>query len=158
MLISEELNNLIEPIVEGLGYECVGIEFIAHSKSPVLRVYIDSEDGVLVDDCSTVSHQLSGALDVENPIRGQYQLEVSSPGLDRPLMKREHFHRFKGHVASVQLMRPLNGRKNFKSLLLGIAGDDVLLQEQDGVIKIPFEMIKMGRLVPQFADSDKRNT
>jgi ribosome maturation factor RimP len=145
-----DLNDLIEPIVVGLGYECVGIEYIAHPKHAVLRVYIDSEDGVVLADCSKVSHQLSGALDVENPIRGNYQLEVSSPGVDRPLMKPEHFDRFKGHAIRIELMQPLDGRRKFKSVLLGLSGRDVLLQEEEQIVKIPFEKIKTARLVPDF--------
>ena len=156
--VSGELNDLIEPIVVGLGYECVGIEYIAHSTQAVLRVYIDSEDGVVLADCSRVSHQLSGALDVENPIRGNYQLEVSSPGLDRPLMKPEHFDRFKGHAIRVELMQPLDGRRKFKSVLLGRSGQDVLLQEEEQTVKIPFEKIKTARLVPDYEASDQGRT
>jgi len=156
--VSGALNDLIEPIVVGLGYECVGIEYMAHPKHAVLRVYIDSEDGVVLDDCSKVSHQLSGALDVENPIRGNYQLEVSSPGLDRPLMKPEHFDRFKGHVIRVELMQPLDGRRKFKSMLLGLRGQDVLLQEEERIVKIPVETIKTARLVPDYEKNDQGRT
>lgn len=156
--VSEEMNDLIEPIVVGLGYECVGIECIAHPTQAVLRVYIDSEDGVALADCSKVSHQLSGALDVENPIRGNYQLEVSSPGLDRPLMKPEHFDRFKGHAIRVELMQPLDGRRKFKSMLLGLSGQDILLQEEEQIVKIPFEKIRMARLVPDYERNDQGKT
>ena len=77
----EHLRTLIEPIVEGLGYGCWGIEYHPHPRHGLLRVYIDSANGILVDDCSKVSHQISGVLDVEDPIQGNYQLEVSSPGM-----------------------------------------------------------------------------
>ena len=82
----EHLVNLIEPIVEGLGYECVGIDYNPHPKHGLLRIYIDSENGILVEDCTKVSHQISGVLDVEDPIQGNYQLEVSSPGSDLSLI------------------------------------------------------------------------
>jgi ribosome maturation factor RimP len=92
----EHLVNIIQPIVEGLGYECWGIEFNAHPQHGLLRVYIDKAEGILIDDCSKVSHQLSGVLDVEDPIPGNYNLEVSSPGADRPFFKAQQFERFIG--------------------------------------------------------------
>ncbi len=82
----EHLVDLIEPIVEGLGYECIGIEYNPHPKNGLLRVYIDAEQGVLLEDCTKVSHQISGMLDVEDPISDNYELEVSSPGIDRPFL------------------------------------------------------------------------
>ncbi len=87
----EHLINLIEPIIEGLGYECVGIDYNPHPKHGLLRIYIDSENGILVEDCSKVSHQISGVLDVEDPIQGNYHLEVSSPGAERPFYKISQF-------------------------------------------------------------------
>ncbi len=92
---------LIEPIVEGLGYECVGIEYNPHPQHGMLRIYIDSENGILLDDCTKVSHQLSGMLDVEDPIQGEYQLEISSPGEDRPFFKLSQFERFIGSTVTI---------------------------------------------------------
>ncbi len=100
---SERLSNLIEPIVIGMGYECVGIEFDQHRR--ILRVYIDKPEGVTADDCSAVSYQVGGVLDVEDAVTGQYSLEVSSPGLDRPLFKLEHFVRFVGSDVRLHLRR-----------------------------------------------------
>jgi len=97
------LVSLIEPIVEGLGYECVGIEYNPHPKHGLLRIFIDSPNGILVDDCSKVSHQISGVLDVEDPIQGYYQLEVSSPGTDRPFFRVQQFERFNGSTVMVSL-------------------------------------------------------
>ncbi|HYE35570.1 ribosome maturation factor RimP [Methylocaldum sp.] len=144
----ERLAGLIEPVVGGLGYELVGIEFDAHQR--VLRVYIDNETGITLDDCSKVSYQLSGVLDVEDPIPGRYQLEISSPGLDRPLSKLEHFARFKGSLARLQLVRPIDGRRKFKARLAGVEGDCVLIQEGDETLRIPFESIEKARLAPEF--------
>jgi len=92
----EHLVNLIEPIVEGLGYECVGIEYNPHPKHGLLRIYIDSDNGILVEDCTKVSHQISGVMDVEDPILGNYHLEISSPGEDRPFFKVSQFERYIG--------------------------------------------------------------
>ncbi|MCF6231078.1 MAG: ribosome maturation factor RimP, partial [Gammaproteobacteria bacterium] len=115
---SDKLYEIITPVVEALGYELVGIEYISQGKHSVLRLYIDSEKGIVVDDCAEISHQVSGVLDVEDPIRGVYHLEVSSPGLDRPLFNEEHYERFTGHQVKIQLTAPLNGRRKFQGVLL----------------------------------------
>ncbi|MFM8330785.1 MAG: ribosome maturation factor RimP [Candidatus Methylumidiphilus sp.] len=148
MKMPDRLTRLVEPVVVGLGFELVGVEFDNHQR--VLRVYIDAEQGIVVDDCSKVSHQLSGLLDVEDPIPSNYHLEVSSPGMDRPLFKPEHFERFKGALARVQLSRPIDGRRRFKAHLLGMDGDTVLLQDGEARFAVPFESIDKARLVPEF--------
>lgn len=140
--------ELVDPIVTGLGYECVGIEYIPKHETSLLRVYIDKETGILVDDCLKVSHQLSGALDVEDPIPGQYQLEVSSPGLDRPLFKLEHFERFKKNTVTIQLIEKLGQRTNFRGELIGVNGNRVVVEEAGNKIEIPFSLIKKACLVP----------
>lgn len=150
---SDRLTRLIEPIVAGLGYELVGIEFDARAK--ILRVYIDQESGILLDDCSRVSYQISGMLDVEDPIPGKYQLEISSPGLDRPLWKRADFERFRGSVARIQLRIPIENRRRIKGELAGIDGEDVLIEEAEGRLRIPFDAIEKARLVPQFPRTTK---
>jgi ribosome maturation factor RimP len=144
----ERLAGLIEPVVSGLGYELVSIEFDSHRR--VLRVYIDNDAGITLDDCTRVSYQLSGVLDVEDPIPGRYQLEISSPGLDRPLSKLEHFERFKGSLARLQLIHPIDGRRKFKAYLAGVEGDKVLIQEGGETLQIPFESIEKARLAPEF--------
>jgi ribosome maturation factor RimP len=142
------LVELLDPVVQGMGYELVGVEFDGHQRT--LRVYIDRLEGITLDDCSAVSYQLSGVLDVEDPIPGRYQLEVSSPGMDRPLFTRAHFERFAGEVVRLQLNRPLEGRRRFKARLQGVEGDEILLQDEDKLIRIPYESIEKARLVPAF--------
>jgi ribosome maturation factor RimP len=146
--VPERLNALIEPIVTKLGYELVGIEFDARVR--VLRVYIDQATGIVVDDCSRVSYQISGMLDVEDPIPGQYQLEVSSPGMDRPLFELGHFQRFIGSIASIHLRRPIGARRRIKGRLTAIEGDEVLVEEETGTVRLPFDAIDRARLVPEF--------
>jgi ribosome maturation factor RimP len=136
-----------------MGYELVGVEF--DSKARVLRVYIDSATGILIEDCSRVSYQLSGALDVEDPIPGNYQLEVSSPGLDRPLFALADFERFKGHVVRVQLVSPINAQKRFKGTLMDVKDSLIVLQENNQIIEIPFEIIGKARLVPEAETTQK---
>ena len=148
MKASKGLPDLLDPVVTGMGYELVGLEFAGHQR--VLRVYIDHPEGIRVEDCSKVSYQLSGVLDVEDPIPGRYQLEVSSPGMDRPLFTLDHFERFKGEVARVQLSRPLEGRRRFKALIEGIDGHDLILVEDGQTFRVPFDMIEKARLSPQF--------
>lgn len=146
---SARLYGLIRPVVEALGYELVGIEYAAGSRSGLLRVYIDGAEGIGVEDCRRVSHQVSGVLDVEDPIPGHYNLEVSSPGLDRPLFEPEHFDRFAGQTVRVRLRSPREGRRNFKGLLQGITGDQVVLAEDGEEVRLPFAEIERARLVPE---------
>ena len=150
---SDRLTQLIEPVVAGLGYELVGIEFDARAR--ILRVYIDQESGIVLDDCSRVSYQISGLLDVEDPIPGKYQLEISSPGLDRPLWKRGDFERFRGSMVRIQLRTPIANRRRIRGELAGLDGEDVLIVDADGQLRIPFDAIDKARLVPQFPRTNK---
>jgi ribosome maturation factor RimP len=145
----DNLARLIGSVVEPMGYELVGIELFQRSQhGSVLRVYIDRGEGITLDDCSAVSHQLSGVLDVEDPIRGHYDLEVSSPGLDRPLFTREHFERFRGCRARLKLMGKLEGRRKYEGRLMGLDGNSVLIQDNGEQQAVPLELIDSARLVP----------
>ncbi len=146
----EYLLNLIEPIVEGLGYECVGIEYHPHPKHGLLRVYIDSAQGVLLDDCTKVSHQISGALDVEDPISGNYHLEISSPGDDRPFFKLSQFEQYMGGLVQVHLFSPIQGRRKIKGFIENVEGDEVTLREDGQLYKVPFKAMSKARLVPEY--------
>ncbi|MEN9461286.1 MAG: ribosome maturation factor RimP, partial [Pseudomonadota bacterium] len=107
-MLDTALQQLFEPAVTALGYELVGVERLSFGRrGALLRVYIDSPTGITVDDCGRVSHQISGILDVEEPIKSDYTLEVSSPGLDRPLFALEHYVRFVGKEVSLRLHRPI---------------------------------------------------
>lgn len=147
--VSERLKNLVEPVVTGLGYEAVGVEFDARIHT--LRVYIDHPEGITLEDCEAVSHQLSGLLEVENPISGRYSLEVSSPGLDRPLFTAEQFQRFIGQEVRLQTRLPLDGRRNFKGRILAADGEKVRLDVEGAEFEIPFGGIDVARLVPELA-------
>ncbi len=147
----ENLTNLIGRTVTGMGYELVGVEYQGRGGSgALLRVYIDSVDGITVDDCADVSHQLSGVLDVEDPIRGEYDLEISSPGLDRPLFTREHYERFAGSRVTVKLRIKLDGRRRFEGILKGVDDDAVLVEGEDGLFRLPLGGIEKARLIPEF--------
>jgi ribosome maturation factor RimP len=144
----EHLVNLIEPIVEGLGYECVGIEYHAHRQHSLLRIYIDKDGGILLDDCSKVSHQLSGVLDVEDPISGNYQLEISSPGEDRPFFKLSQFERYVGSTVNLNLFAAVDKRKKICGEILAVEGDVVVLREDEQIFRVPFPAMSKARLVP----------
>jgi ribosome maturation factor RimP len=146
----EHLVNLIEPIVEGLGYECVGIEYNPHPKHGLLRIYIDSENGIFVEDCSKVSHQVSGVMDVEDPIQGNYHLEISSPGEDRPFFKVSQFERYIGSMVLVNLFKAINGRRKITGLIKKVEGDVITLQEGEQVFEVPFVAMSKARLVPEY--------
>jgi len=146
----EHLVNLIEPIVEGLGYECVGIEYNPHPKNGLLRVYVDTENGVLLEDCTKVSHQLSGMLDVEDPIVDNYQLEVSSPGTERPLFKVAQFEQFIGATVTVNVFKPIGNRRKLVGIIAQVEGDVITLQLDNEEIEIPFQAMSKARLVPDY--------
>lgn len=147
----DELSSLIERTVGPMGYELVGVELAGRAgHGRTLRVYIDKDEGITLDDCVAVSHQLSGVLDVEDPIPEQYELEVSSPGLDRPLFRPEHFERFAGERAHVKLMRAMDGRRNFEGVIKGVADGCVILNVDGQEVALAFDNIGTARLVPTF--------
>jgi ribosome maturation factor RimP len=144
------LTALVGPAVEALGCELVGIEYVPSGKHSVLRIYIDKDGGVTVDDCQSVSHQVSGILDVEDPIPGQYTLEVSSPGLDRLLFDAKDFERFAGHRVTIRNRVAIDGRRKFTGVLLGLEQDDVVIRiDDDTEILLPLDQVDQARLVPE---------
>ncbi|HEY3487500.1 MAG TPA: ribosome maturation factor RimP [Gammaproteobacteria bacterium] len=142
--------KIVEPIVERMGYELVGVELMRHGRDCTLRVYIDKPQGVTLDDCAAVSHQLSGVMDVEDPIQLPYRLEISSPGLDRPLFKASDFERFAGSIAKIKLAVPLEGRRNFTGVLSGVKDGRIRLEVDAEIFELNYEHIERARLVPQF--------
>ena len=152
--------ELFEPVVQGMGFDLIEIEHFPNPKHGVLRLFIDKpvgsdsdgsdKTGVVIEDCSAVSRQISALIDVEDPIRGQFNLEVSSPGLDRPLRRLVDFQRFCGSNISVKTTTPLDGQRNFKGRLLK-ANEDVLIIETDAEeISLPMNAIEKARVVPEF--------
>ena len=146
--MKERLLELLEPPVRAMGYELVELEHHVGGGDGVLRLYIDAPGGITLDDCEQVSHHLSGILDVEDPIPGTYHLEISSPGIDRPLRTLGHFRHFAGQRAKVELDAPLNGRKRYKGQLLGAVEETVRIEVDGERYELPFERIKKARLVP----------
>ncbi len=148
---NERLYSIIAPAVEAIGVELLGIEYMSQGRHSVLRIYIDSEAGITVDNCADVSHQVSAVLDVEDPIRGEYTLEVSSPGTDRPLFNAEHYRRVVGEEIQVRLHAPLEGRRKFKGELKGIDEDGRITIEVDGTeYTLPLADVDKANLVPRW--------
>jgi ribosome maturation factor RimP len=148
-MIGDELERLIEPTIVGLGYELSDLEVKLDGRDGIVRIFIDRlPDGVGVEDCETVSRQVSALLDVEDPIPGNYTLEVSSPGLDRRLKKVEHFERFVGEVVRIKLRFPLDGRRNFRGTLKTVNSENIEVEVDGKVFRLPLATIESARLVP----------
>lgn len=142
--------ELAEPVVLSRGLELVDVEFRRERQGWVLRIYIDRPGGVTLGDCVQVSEILSDLLDARDLIHHSYHLEVSSPGLDRPLRKPEDFERFAGDKAKITLREPLEGRRNFTGLLRGLKGSKVLLEVEGRVWELPLEDIKKAHIKYEF--------
>lgn len=142
-----ELHSLLESTLNGLGYEMVDLEISNRGK--LLRLFIDKPDGINIDDCSLVSNHISRLLAVEMDFDYD-RLEVSSPGLDRPLKKVSDFHRFSGETAALKLRIPLQGRKKFEGVLQGVEDGQILMEVDGNIMRFDLENIDKVRLVPKF--------
>jgi len=146
-----KLKQLLQPVVEALGCELWGLELQAGGKTKLLRIFIDrAEEGVGIEDCERVSRQSSAVLDVEDVINGEYILEVSSPGMDRPLYELSQYEQFIGEDISLRLRFPYEGRRNFKGRLTGVDGDEIIVVATDHEFLFPVEGIEKANVVPRF--------
>ncbi|WP_141554392.1 ribosome maturation factor RimP [Xenorhabdus kozodoii] len=147
--LEQKLTEIISAPVEALGFELVGLEFI-RARVSTLRVYIDSEEGITVDNCADVSHQVSAVLDVEDPVPGLYNLEISSPGLERPLFKAEHYQRFIGEEVSLVLRMAMQNRRKWQGIIKVVDGEmiTVTVDGKDEVFAL--SNIQKANLVPHF--------
>lgn len=146
----ERLTDITEPAVAAAGFELLGVELIRAEHNTTLRIYIDHEEGVLVDDCALVSRQVSAVLDVEDPISVEYNLEVSSPGADRPLFKLAHYEALVGEKIAVQLQVPVASRRKLTGELTAIDGETLTFIVEDKPFPVAFSQIKKANLVPNF--------
>ncbi len=152
-LDTDKLKALLEPAARVAGCELLGVEYHPAGARSVLRLYIDRPEGVTLDDCEAVSYQVSGILDVEDPIPGHYVLEVSSPGFDRPLFEERDYERFAGRRVDVRMQTPIEGRRRFRGILRGLENGLILLVLDDGTsIGLPLEDVHRARLVPEYDD------
>ena len=147
-MTSDELVKLLEPTIVRLGYELWNLELKIGGKHGVLRLFIEKADGVGLDDCEKVSLAVSALLDVEDPLPGHYDLEVSSPGLDRKLVKVEHFQRFTGETLKVQMRFPIEGRRRFRGTLVASDDENIVVEVDGESHTLPVATIDTARLVP----------
>ncbi len=154
---TEQLEALLEPIISSMDYEYVGLDYTSQGRHSILRIYIDSATGVNVDDCAKVSHQVGSVLDVEDPISDEYTLEVSSPGMNRPLFKLAHYEQFIGEEVKFKTFRPQNGenigtgQRKFRGFITSVDGNNIQFTiEENQIISIAFSEIEKGNLVAKF--------
>lgn len=143
------LTQLLKPTIEDMGYALWGIELISPGRRPTVRIYIDADTGVSVDDCAQVSHHVSGVLDVEDPIKGEYTLEVSSPGVDRLLFEPEQYEPYVGEIVDVRLRLPVQGRRRFKGILMGTDGEMLLVSIDEQEFSLPLRSVDRARAFPR---------
>ena len=141
------LEPILAPVIEAAGFRLVRLRLMG-SKTKTLQIMAERPDGTMnVEDCAVLSHALLDFMEAENPIEGDYELEVSSPGIDRPLTRPMDFARYAGHEAKIELVAPLDGRKRFRGKLLGLDGNDVAMETQGARISFPFKGIAEAKLV-----------
>ena len=149
-MFDKELQQLLAPVVIALGYELVGaVRVFVGGHKVLVRVYIDHPQGISLKDCELVSHQISGVLDVNELLKSSYTLEVSSPGLDRPLFTLDHFLRYVGHNVKVHLTQPQNARRNFTGRLQRVQDHNVIVVIDEKEYSLPYERIDKAHLVPE---------
>jgi ribosome maturation factor RimP len=145
----QQITDMLRTTVEALGYELWGIEYLSQGRHSVLRVYIEAENGIAVEDCARVSEQVGSVLDVEDPIAGEYTLEVSSPGMDRLLFRLDQYPAYVGEVLEMRLRVPFEGRRKFKGVLTGIEGEDVVILVDDHEYLLPHSAVDKARIEPR---------
>jgi ribosome maturation factor RimP len=145
----QTLDALIKPVIVDMGYVCWGIEQLRQGNVSLLRIYIDREPGITLEDCETVSNRVSGILDVEDPIAGEYRLEVSSPGLDRLLFSPTQYEQFIGETVKINLSGTYEQRKRITGRIERVTGDTVILNEAGKELHIPLDEIDKARIVPR---------
>lgn len=148
----EKLTALLEPVIAALGYQCPGVEYHTQGANGLLRVYIELDDRpVNVDDCERVSQELGAVLDREDPIPGHYTLEVSSPGLARPLFTAAQFARFIGEVARIQTSVPVAGRRRFQGRILEVDGETIVIEQDGQPQRLVVGQLLKAQLVPDWS-------
>jgi len=150
MSITVKLREALIPAIEGLGYNLWGIEFISNGRSNLLRIYIDSAAGISIDDCEKASRQIAAILDVEDFIVSKYILEVSSPGLDRPLFEPSQFVENIGKQVKIKLSRAFDGRRNFQGVLQNVVDGELFLMVDNTEYILPLELVDRANVVPSF--------
>ncbi|ABE54293.1 protein of unknown function DUF150 [Shewanella denitrificans OS217] len=148
--IESRLVEMLTVPVEALGFELWGIEFVHAGRHSIVRVFIDSEKGIFIEDCAETSRQVSAVLDVEDPITTEYTLEVSSPGVDRPLFTAAQYQAYIGEDAKVQLTMPVAGSRNLKGVISKVEGQILTLNVDGKDLIIALDNIRKGNIIAKF--------
>lgn len=148
--LEERLTQMLAPSVEDLGYDLVGIEYMRAGKHSTLRVYIDKDQGIVVDDCAVVSRQISALMDVEDPIKNEYTLEVSSPGLERPLFNAKQYEAFIGENVKIQLNIPSQNRRKWQGIIDSVNGEIICLNVDGSLENFALSNIQKANIIPKF--------
>jgi ribosome maturation factor RimP len=151
----ETIEKLAKPVVESLGYRLIEREFAMEAGRLILRIYIDREGGVTLEDCSTVSRNLSAQLDVEDPVPGKYDLEVSSPGIERPLRYLEDFKRHTGETIKLRTKEPINNRQNYRGTLTNADAQNIYMTIDGTEFTIPFSALLKARIIKEWNPPQK---
>ena len=146
---AQQLTEMLAPTVEALGFELWGVEYLSQGRHSLLRIFIEGENGITVDDCAAVSEQVGSVLDVEDPITGEYTLEVSSPGMDRLLFRLDQYPAYAGEMVELRLRSAFEGRRKFKGVLQGIEGEDVVVRVDNHEYLLPHGAIEKARVQPR---------
>ena len=147
-MTGDELKKLLEPTIERLGFELTDLEVRLGGKGGLLRITIDKPEGIDLDDCEKTSLAVSALLDIEDPVADNYNLEVSSPGLDRKLTKLEHFQRFEGETLKVTMRLPIAGRRRFRGTLVSSDNENIVVEVDGESHSLPLASLDTARLVP----------
>jgi ribosome maturation factor RimP len=149
MMIQDELEQLLSPTIQEMGYELWGCEYLAQGRHALLRIYIDKSDGVGIDDCQRVSRAVSALLDVEDPIPGNYQLEVSSPGIPRPLLSSWHYQRYIGQGVQIKTFKPVQGKRKWSGIIISASDQSLLLDVDNEHQELLFSNIARANLTDE---------
>jgi ribosome maturation factor RimP len=146
-MIQNQIEEILKPLLEDLGYELWGCEYLSQGKHSLLRLYIDKEEGIRVEDCELVSKQVGAILDVEDPIPGYYSLEISSPGIPRPIFYKEQYKRYLGHDIKIKLFKPIKGSRKFSGTIVTVSDEILTLKVGEELLEVPFPHIVKANLI-----------
>ncbi|MBA2709127.1 MAG: ribosome maturation factor RimP [Tatlockia sp.] len=146
-MIQNEIEELLKPLIIDLGYEMWGCEYLSQGRHSLLRIYIDKADGISLEDCERVSKQVSAFLDVEDPIPGNYSLEISSPGIPRPMFNKDQYLRYVGHEIKIKTFKPINGIRKFSGKIMNVSDDILTLKVGEETLDVQFSHIVKANLI-----------
>ena len=147
LIMLEQVEELISPVLGQLGYELIEREYVQDAGGWILRLYIDKSDGITIDDCAKVSHSIEDLIEVEGLIPGNYRLEVSSPGLERPIRRRVDFEKLSGSTVKLKTLNPVDGRSNYRGILEGLDGDEIVMVVDGMRYRIPYCELAKARVI-----------